>query len=131
MLALAYYKMDDLDKSLHNIEIGLSMKSDQQLQFLHDKIRRERRTQQKFIDESTRHFKVIFDGHENGNISRKVLGILDDAYRFAGKELNYFPDQPITVIIYTEKEFFDTTLAPGWAGGAYDFIGGKIRIPVV
>lgn len=130
VLALAYYKTDRLDKSLHNIEKGLSIKEDQALQFLHDKIGREHRTQQKFIDESTRHFKVIFDGHENGNISRKVLGILDDAYRFVGKELNYFPDQPITVIIYTEKEFFDTTLAPGWAGGAYDFIGGKIRIPV-
>lgn len=69
MLAFAYYKMDDLDKSLHNIEIGLSMKSDPQLQFLHDKIKREHRTQQKFIDESTRHFKVIFDGHENGAFS--------------------------------------------------------------
>ncbi|MBI5214092.1 MAG: tetratricopeptide repeat protein, partial [Nitrospirae bacterium] len=130
VLALAYYKTDRLDKSLHNIERGLSIKEDQALQFLHDKIGREHRTQEKFIDESTRHFKVIFDGHENGNISRKVLGILDDAYRFVGKELNYFPDQSITVIIYTEKEFFDTTLAPGWAGGAYDFIGGKIRIPV-
>lgn len=130
VLALAYYKTDRLDKSLHNIEKGLSIKEDQTLQFLRDKIGREHRTQQKFIDESTRHFKVIFDGHENGNISRKVLGILDDAYRFVGKELNYFPDQPITVIIYTEKEFFDTTLAPGWAGGAYDLIGGKIRIPV-
>jgi tetratricopeptide (TPR) repeat protein len=127
LLAKAYYKMDNLDKSLINIEAGLSLKNDPELRYLYDKITREKRTQQKFIDESAGHFKLVYDGHEHGSISRKILSILDDAYRYVGKELDYFPTEPVTVILYTSKDFFDTTRAPGWAGGLYD---GKIRLPV-
>jgi tetratricopeptide (TPR) repeat protein len=126
-LAFAYYKKDDLDKSLLNIEKCLAIKKEPELLAIHDRLMREKSTQQGFIGESTMHFKVMFDGYEHSGISRMVIGILEDAYKHVGSELNYFPSQPVTVILYTTKAFHDTTHAPEWAGGLYD---GKIRVPV-
>ena len=126
-LAFSYYNIDDLENGFHNAKIGLSIKKDPELQAFYDKLKREKHTQQSYIEESTSHFKVLFDGHEHGNVDREVISILDDAYRFVGKELNYFPTERITVILYTRKDFYDTTQAPVWSGGIYD---GKIRLPI-
>lgn len=129
-LAFAYYKKDDLERSLKNAEKGLFVKQDPELQALHERITREHRTQRGFINESSAHFKVVFDGYEHGGVSRKVIGILEDAYRSIGTSLGHFPSEPVTVILYTNKDFYDTTQAPGWAGGSHDPYDGKIRLPV-
>lgn len=79
------------------------------------------------VEERTVHFRAVFDGYEHGGVSRTVLGILEDAYREMGRKLDHFPLQPVTVVLYTEKDFFDITRLPAWTAGAYD---GKIRLPV-
>lgn len=58
------------------------MKSDPELRTLYGKVRREKSAKQSYINESSSHFKVVFDGYEHGGISRKVIGILEDAYKF-------------------------------------------------
>ncbi|MFZ2196592.1 MAG: tetratricopeptide repeat protein [Thermodesulfovibrionales bacterium] len=126
-LAFSYYKLDNLEKSIEHAGKGLSLVSDPELQGLFERLRKEKNTQGNFIEESTAHFKVLFDGYEHGKIAREVISILEDAYRFVGKELDHFPDGPVTVVLNTNSDFFDTTGAPHWAGGIYD---GKIRIPV-
>ncbi len=78
-------------------------------------------------EESSEHFRISFDGYRHGAISRTVLGILEDAYGTVGKEFGYFPSEPLDTVLYTNRDFFDITQAPGWSGGIYD---GKIRIPV-
>lgn len=129
-LVFAYFKKDDLAKSLKNAEAALAIKKDEDVQALHDRIKRERSTKQTYTHESTNHFKVTFDGYEQGRISRTVIDILEDAYKYVGNELNYFPNEPITVILYTNRDFMDTTRAPGWAAGVFDRYDGKIRVPV-
>lgn len=126
-LAFSYYQRDDLKRSLGNAEEGLRLRSDAELQTLYDRLRREHAAERDYIVEETLHFKVLFDGYAHGGLSRKVISILNDAYRTIGGSLNYFPDRPVTVILYTERDFFDITRAHGWAGGLYD---GKIRVPV-
>jgi len=79
------------------------------------------------VEEQTVHFKAVFDGYEHGGVSRTVLGILEDAYREMGQQLDHFPLKPVTVVLYTEKDFFDITRLPAWTAGAYD---GRIRLPV-
>lgn len=129
-LAMSYYMRDDPARSLLNAEAGLSLREDADLRMLYDKARRERSAKQSYVNESSSHFKVVFDGYEHGGISREVIGILEDAYKAVGNDLGHFPQGPVTVILYTEKDFFDTTRAPGWAGGIYDRFDGRIRIPV-
>jgi len=126
-LAFSYYQLDRLDNSLEHAGKGLAIHPDSELQTFMDRLRKESRSQRNFIEESTGHFKVLYDGYEHGKIARVVIGILEDAYRFVGKELNHFPANSVTVILNTNNDFFDTTGAPHWTGGLYD---GKIRIPV-
>jgi tetratricopeptide (TPR) repeat protein len=126
-LALAHYKLDDLEESVRYAEAALAMKHEPDLKTFLERVRREQETQTYRVDEETLHFRVVFDGYEHGSISRDVLGILEDAYRHAGRELDYFPEEPVTVVIYTEKDFFDITMLPAWTAGAFD---GKIRLPI-
>jgi tetratricopeptide (TPR) repeat protein len=126
-LAFSYYNAEELEKSISSADKALSIKSDPELEGLREKLGRELRTQASRVEEQTLHFKVVFDGYAHSGVSRTVLGILEDAYRFIGQKMDYFPMEPVTVVLYTEKDFFDITELPAWAAGAYD---GKIRLPV-
>ncbi|TAN45571.1 MAG: hypothetical protein EPN22_02095 [Nitrospirae bacterium] len=130
MLAIAYHQSDDMKNSLKNAEAALAIQKDDDLPYLISRIKRESSGKKDYINESTNHFKVVFDGYEQGSVNRTVMGLLEDAYRHIGNELRFYPEQPITLILYTTKDFMDTTRAPGWAGGAYDHYDGKIRLPV-
>jgi tetratricopeptide (TPR) repeat protein len=126
-LAVAYYKIDEVRKSRVAAEKALSIREDSELRTLYPKLLREEEVYRTYVEENTNHFKVLFDGYEHGSIEREIVSILEDAYRNIGKELNYFPSSPVTVIIYTDKDFRDTTQAPEWSDGIFD---GKIRVPV-
>jgi hypothetical protein len=126
-LALAYYKTDDLENSYKQTVMALALRPDKELQILREKLIRERRVMDRYVDARTSKFKVLFSGYEHGEIKKTVLEILKEAYASIGSQINHYPENPITVILYTQRGFFDITRAPGWAGGLYD---GKIRIPV-
>jgi hypothetical protein len=126
-LALACYKQEDLQDSLANAKAALALKNDPDLRRLHDRLLREARTEEDFIDEETLHFRILFDGYRHGEIDRKILSTLEDAYRTIGREFDHFPDEPVTVVLYSNEEFRDVTLMPAWVKGVYD---GKIRLPV-
>jgi tetratricopeptide (TPR) repeat protein len=126
-LAFLCYRKDDVEKGLSHAEAGLSIKKDQELQRIYDKLKKDKDTAEISESESSSHFKITFDGYKHGGMSRKVLEILEDAYSAVGKEFGYFPSAPVNAILYTNRDFYDITRAPGWSGGIYD---GKIRIPV-
>lgn len=126
-LAFAYYDRDDIDRSLFNAETGLSIKKDPDLKTLYERLKKEKTASDNFIDEGTLHFTALFDGYEHRDLGRRVITILEDAYGSIGAEMNYYPDRPVTVILYTEKDFYDITQVSMSTGGVYD---GKIRVPV-
>jgi tetratricopeptide (TPR) repeat protein len=127
LLAFSYYRLDDLARSLSNAEAALAVSEDPELSALVKRLRREKPAQDRFIQEATLHFKVLFDGYEHGSVSTEVLHILEDAYRDIGAQTGHFPEDPVTVILYSERKFHDVTRMPDWSGGAFD---GKIRVPL-
>jgi tetratricopeptide (TPR) repeat protein len=127
LLAFSYYRLDDLALSLSNAEAALRLSEDPELSSLVERLRKEKPAQDRFIHEETLHFKVLFDGYRHGSVSTEVLHILEDAYRDIGSQTGYFPEEPVTVILYSERKFHDVTRMPDWSGGAFD---GKIRVPV-
>jgi hypothetical protein len=129
-LAFTYYYRHDFDKSLLNAEKGLNIRKDPVLETFHSRLIREKQAHRNFVSESTNHFKIQFDGYEHGSISRTVIGILEDAYSGVGRDLDYYPAEPITVILYTKHDFYDVTQMPGWSGGFFDMRDGTIRVPV-
>ena len=126
-LAFTHYKMDALDDSLDNAEAGLALLADGELQALRSKILREKKIMKYYGDTQKVNFRFQFSKEEHNDIKDKVHFILKEAYRVIGKQMNFYPEKPVTVILYNEKGFFDVTRAPGWAGGLYD---GKIRLPI-
>ena len=72
-------------------------------------------------------FIVRFEGGEDFILANRAIDMLDQAYERIGAALVYYPQESITIILYTQQQFQDVTRAPAWAAGAFD---GKIRIPI-
>ena len=130
LFAQALYRQNELELALEQVRVALALQADEELLVLQAKIEKEILVQRNYDDARTANFVVLFDGYEHDEIKYTVLDILKSAYAEIGKELDYFPEQPISVILYTAKDFSDVTHAPVWAGGMFGKLDGKIRVPV-
>lgn len=127
-LALTHYRTDDLAASLEQTERGLAIRKDPELLAFQNRLKRELAVMEEgYREKQIPQFKIIFSRYEHDESRNVVGGFLKDAYREIGREFNFYPSQPVTVILYNERGFFDVTRSPGWAGGLYD---GKIRLPI-
>ena len=72
-------------------------------------------------------FTVMFEGQAEEPLAVRATTVLDGAFRRIGRILGQYPSDPITVILYTQKQFRDVTRAPDWSDGLFD---GRIRLPV-
>lgn len=73
------------------------------------------------------HFVLRYDGVVNETIGREVALALEREHAELVAELGFTPAGPISVTLYTNREFFDVTHAPAWVSALND---GEIRIPV-
>ncbi len=129
-LAFSLYRQNDLAGAQEQAQAALALRRDEELIELLLTLQREIQVQRNYDNARTSHFTVLFDGYEHEEMRVAVLDILKDAYAGAGKALNHFPGEPITVILYTGKDFSDITRAPDWAGGMFGKVDGKIRLAV-
>jgi tetratricopeptide (TPR) repeat protein len=72
-------------------------------------------------------FTVVFEGRPEELLATRATSVLDRAFWRIGQAIGAYPTDSIKVVLYTERQFVDVTLAPRWSAGAYD---GVIRIPV-
>lgn len=122
------YRRDDLESAAANWEKVLGIDpGDAELRGRLERIQREHRTEKDFNRDVTSHFSVKYEGRERIETGRIVLRALEDAYGDIGRELSFYPDREIAVILYSDRQFQEVTDAPGWSGAVYD---GKIRIPI-
>jgi tetratricopeptide (TPR) repeat protein len=73
-------------------------------------------------------FTVMFEGEAEEQLAARATRVLDSGFRRIGRTLGQYPPNPITVILYTHKQFRDLTSAPDWSDGLFD--GSRIRLPV-
>jgi tetratricopeptide (TPR) repeat protein len=123
-----YYQRDEIEMAIGYYEKGLDLDpSDQVLRQHLDQVRREEKVQGGFQQQASRAFTVKFEGREEQDAAHQVLYDLEEAYRDIGQALSYYPEEPITVILYTDQQFQDVTRSASWSKGIYD---GKIRVPM-
>ncbi len=79
-----------------------------------------------FVESRVDRFRVSFQGHADKALAARATDLLESAFWRIGKTLGAYPSDPVMVMLYTEKQFRDITLAPEWSGGVYD---GRIRVP--
>lgn len=93
-----------------------------------DQLEKEMRVEKKLSRNDTHPFVVRFKD-ENAIVDLAGLkSMLRETYRVVGQSFDYFPDHPITVLLYPRADF-EKTKAVGIhrVGGLYD---GKIRLPI-
>ncbi|HEY5595181.1 MAG TPA: tetratricopeptide repeat protein, partial [Nitrospiria bacterium] len=121
------YTRDDIEMAVGYYERGLELDpSNQALRDHLAKARRENTVQSGFQQEATRAFTVKFEGREEQSTARRVLDDLEEAQREIGRDMSYYPQQSITVILYSDQQFRNVTDSPTWTSGLFD---GKIRVP--
>jgi hypothetical protein len=80
-----------------------------------------------YLEHSTGHFQILYEGGAQQAIGDRVARVLDREYARIGKMLSSYPRDPVTVVLYTNREFYDLTRSPSWAAGNFD---GRIRLAV-
>ena len=128
ILALAYYDSGRFAEAIENWKHAQELHPSETVANYLAKAEREAGVEGKFSEREGTHFLLRYEGRETGfQFASELLSDLDRQYIDLQRDLGFPPDITITVIIYTEKEFFDVTQAPSWADGLND---GKIRVPV-
>lgn len=128
LLGLAYYGADKLREAIAAWQRAQQIQPNDAVQGYLAKAEREIAVEDSFSERQSPHFVLRYQGRQAGfNLGSDLLRTLERQYSELSRELDFAPQSNITVLLYTEKEFFDVTQAPGWAGGAND---GKLRIPV-
>ncbi len=126
-LGEVYDRRNDLEQAMAAYRQALALSpGDAGLAARVARLEREGARHETFVQAVTRHFTVQFDGHENRDLHRVALGILEEAYGEIGRAFGFFPGDATTVILYSRQQFTDITRTPQWTGALFD---GKIRIP--
>jgi tetratricopeptide (TPR) repeat protein len=97
---------------------------------LRDKILRGEREQHAgagYDFSATPHFNLRHDGDLDPELARQVGDYLEARFRDLSDAFKHAPQQPITVLLYPNRQFRDVTQAPDNIVGLYD---GKIRVPL-
>ncbi len=128
LLGEIYYITDRMYEAFDVLETAeLHAPEDQRIVQMLQKVRRELAVEKEMEKEYGGNFIITFEGDESAELGSDVLDVLEDAYNWFGLKLDHYPEQRVTVILYTQKQFSDLTDSPDWAAGLYD---GKIRLPV-
>lgn len=128
LLGEVLYRGGDLDGAIRIYESALvhAPGADHLIRRL-EAWRREAALHRDFFQAPGAHFTVLFEGPADEGIARGALERLEAAYWRIGTALYTFPEQLITVVLYTQEQFRDITRSPSWAAALYD---GRIRVPM-
>jgi tetratricopeptide (TPR) repeat protein len=127
-LGTAYYVTNRLPEAIAAWKHCLQIRPNESLKQYVTKVERELAVEENFQEQGSSHFALRFQGQRTRfTMAGEILRVLEQQYSELSRELGFTPQSTITVILYTEQEFFDVTQSPSWAVGLND---GKIRIPV-
>ena len=128
LLGQVAYERGDSALAIRSIEKASDLHPrDGQLKELLGRWRRESSVHSSYLEKPAEHFQILYEGGAQQSIGDRVARVLETEYWRIGKALNSYPSEPLSVILYTNREFHDITRSPSWATGNYD---GRIRIAV-
>ena len=128
MCGLILYDMGEMKQALEELRYAAAADPhDSETVKLLRKVEKEYAVEKDFGVDRYQHFTVSIDGGADLSVGSEVIDALESAYRSVGRDLNYFPDEKIAVVIYPGRQFHELLNKHRNVGGIYD---GKIRVPV-
>jgi len=128
LLGLAYYDSGRFAEAIENWKRAQELHPSEAVANYLAKAGREAAVEENFSEREGTHFVLRFEGKQTGfHFTSELLSTLDRQYGELQRDLGFAPDSIITVILYTDQQFFEATQAPSWADGLND---GKVRVPV-
>ncbi len=128
LLGLAYFKNNRTPEAIVEWKRSLELKEDPKIQALLAKAQREAAAQADYREQGSAHFSLRYEGQQSSDdFRRQLLNTLEGHYNDLVNQLGVMPRDPIAVVLYTNRAFFDVTQAPAWSAAVND---GKLRIPV-
>ena len=127
LLGRAHYESGQLDQAeeawVKAAELGAADEAAPHL----EKVRRELRAEKTMRRDLAGRFTLAYAQGVSDALAGEVLEVLEDAYQAVGRDLNYYPEADIPVLLYARDDFAAVTRSPGWAAAVYD---GKVRVPL-
>src|SRR5437667_2346216 len=127
-LAAAQYNADRTRDAVRAWKRALELEPNPETQRLLERAQRELEVEERSNQQESRHFSLPYEGGETSlALQRQPLEDQEEQYQQLARDLDYAPRENMVVTLYTQKQFFNITEAPSWAGGLND---GKLRIPI-
>jgi tetratricopeptide (TPR) repeat protein len=128
MLGQIAYERGDTDLAIRSLEKAAALRPrDRSIGELLDRWRRESSVHGSYLEKPAEHFRILYEGGTQHSIGDRVAQVLEREYPRIGRTLNSFPREPVTVILYSNREYHDITRSPSWSTGSYD---GRIRVAI-
>ncbi len=123
-----YYRDNRLPDALQSYrEALLARPGEKRLQQRIEKIQRDLEAERGYRRADSQNFVLRYDGERDEQLGVLLIEVLEDAWDDLTRELDAHPNEPVTVIVYTRREFHETTRTPAEVAGLFD---GKIRLPM-
>ncbi len=129
-LGYALLRQDRSREAEEALLAALDAGPDSATQALLDRVRKGLHDERGMAAQNLSHFHVRFDGEEHADVGREILRALERHYASLAGTLGHQPAQPIPVILFSRRAYYDARGAPAWAGGDYDALDGRIRVPI-
>lgn len=128
ILGYADYYLSKTKEAIAALKKSLELEPDSSVRQMLAKLERELAAEGKFDEETSSHFTMRFEGSRApAALRNQILHTLEQHFEALASDLNFTPSENITVVLYTDQQYFDVTQAPAWAGAVND---GKLRMPI-
>lgn len=127
LMGWAYSGLNKPSEAIKEWKLSEQLHPDPQVESALAKAEKDQEAEEGYREGETQHFALKYYGGAAPELAQQILHVLENDYNDIESQLDYTPQNQISVILYTQQAFEDITRAPGWAGALYD---GRLRIPV-
>ncbi len=127
LLGSTFYGQEDLAQAIAEWSKALAIADNPRLREAIAKARKEQSIAGSYQELRSEHFLLRYEGTVPDSFSEEVLKTLGAVFVELERDLDFYPSEPVVVILYPNQAFRDVTRSPSWVGALND---GKVRVPV-
>jgi tetratricopeptide (TPR) repeat protein len=129
-LAFALLRQDRNREAEEALVASLDVREEPMARALLTRIRSGMASEKGMTEQQLAYFHVRYDGEAHEDVGRAILRALERHHATLVRTFDHQPAATIPVILFTRQGYYDSTGAPAWAGGHFDNLDGRIRIPI-